>query len=125
MIDKSVYEVEVLLQMFEIYNGKIYDLLSEAIMTKQDIKTEEGDVYLDGSEAKVASSAEELLMIYSEGIKKRKTSSTSKNDSSSRSHLITQITIKRKLKNKLSQSKISIIDLAGCERWDNSNNQEI
>ena len=101
--------IEVWLSFYEIYCGKLYDLLNDKaiLFAREDHKNNVNIVGL--SENKIGCSAD-LMEFIAYGMSARVTSQNSTNNDSSRSHAILQICLKKK--NKL-HGKISFIDLAG------------
>lgn len=104
--------------LFEIYGGKLYDLLNE----KEQIKCLEdstGRVCFPGLTEHAVSSADELMDIIEQGSSIRATGSTSRNADSSRSHAVLQLHLVETDRNGDAQSEFSrltFIDLAGSER---------
>lgn len=80
--------------------------------------SESGLVEVPGAVTEEVQNAIELLDLFRRGSEFRTTASTKMNADSSRSHLITRITIS--LKNKrtehVTSGKITLVDLAGSER---------
>jgi kinesin family protein 2/24 len=111
-IVKQRNDLEVWISFYEIYCGKLYDLLNEKniLFAREDSKNNVNIVGL--SETKIGSSVD-LMEYISYGTGVRVTSQNGTNNDSSRSHAVLQITLKRK--NKV-HGKISFIDLAGSER---------
>lgn len=127
------FEVEV--QMFQLYRDGLEDLLCET--KKEDIGKKKpalkitlaehsstGLVQVQGAVSKSASSAAEVMKIFSDGSKRRAVASTNMNAESSRSHLICSVTcnmISRQFGSEKSISgKLTLVDLAGSERLDKS-----
>lgn len=100
------------MSFFEIYCGKLYDLLNSRaeLKIREDKKQ---NINVIGMEEKLISSAEEFLDVIEYGSNFRVTSQNATNADSSRSHAILQISLKE---GKKIFSKISFIDLAGNER---------
>lgn len=77
-------------------------------------------MYVEGLSEENASNYEEAMNILLRGVKNRKTSATSMNDESSRSHTIFTLNIESEFMKedvtKIRRSKINIVDLAGSER---------
>ena len=71
-----------------------------------------------GVNVRIAKSSEDLYKYLEEATQRRKVSSTKMNAESSRSHLIVSIVLKLKDKQSgdESEGKITLVDLAGCER---------
>ncbi|XP_039025063.1 kinesin-like protein KIN-13A [Hibiscus syriacus] len=117
------------LGFFEIYGGKLYDLLSERkrLFMREDGKQQVCIVGLQEFEVSDVQMVKEYI---EKGNAARSTGSTGANEESSRSHAILQLVIKKHSKVKESKrnndgneskagkvvGKISFIDLAGSER---------
>ncbi|XP_065623655.1 kinesin-like protein KIN-8B [Quercus suber] len=71
-------------------------------------------------------SADKILELLNVGNSRRKTESTEANATSSRSHAVLEITVKRKQRNKyrnqVMQGKLALVDLAGSERASETHN---
>ena len=102
----------VWVSFYEIYCGKLYDLLNEKniLFAREDAKN---NVNIVGLSERKVTSVENLMQIIEFGSGVRVTSQNGTNNDSSRSHAILQISLKSS--NKL-KGKISFIDLAGSER---------
>ncbi|XP_017036185.1 kinesin-like protein Klp10A [Drosophila kikkawai] len=99
---------------FEIYSGKVFDLLAE----KQKLRVlEDGkqQVQVVGLTEKVVDSVEEVLKLIQHGNTARTSGQTSANANSSRSHAVFQIVLRPMGSTKI-HGKFSFIDLAGNER---------
>lgn len=115
---------------FEIYHGKLFDLLGnrKRLIAREDASQNVCIVGLKEHLIRDISNVDKLLEI---GTKARSTGSTGANDESSRSHAILQLTLRKKKASKESSvqsemsrenqkgkvvGKLSFIDLAGSER---------
>ncbi|XP_055371562.1 kinesin-like protein Klp10A isoform X2 [Condylostylus longicornis] len=99
---------------FEIYSGKVFDLLSD----KQKLRVlEDGkqQVQVVGLTEKVVENVEEVLKLIQHGNTARTSGQTSANQNSSRSHAVFQIVLRPPGSTKI-HGKFSFIDLAGNER---------
>lgn len=99
---------------FEIYSGKVFDLLSD----KQKLRVlEDGkqQVQVVGLTEKVVDGVEEVLKLIQHGNTARTSGQTSANSNSSRSHAVFQIVLRPPGSTKI-HGKFSFIDLAGNER---------
>ncbi|XP_017125103.1 kinesin-like protein Klp10A [Drosophila elegans] len=99
---------------FEIYSGKVFDLLAD----KQKLRVlEDGkqQVQVVGLTEKVVDSVEEVLKLIQHGNAARTSGQTSANSNSSRSHAVFQIVLRPMGSTKI-HGKFSFIDLAGNER---------
>ncbi|MBA0748987.1 hypothetical protein Gogos_002955 [Gossypium gossypioides] len=105
---------------FEIYGGKLYDLLSDRkkLCMREDGKQQ---VCIVGLQEFRVSDVETIKELIEKGNATRSTGTTGANEESSRSHAILQLAIKRSVDGKESKpprvvGKLSFIDLAGSER---------
>ena len=109
---KSFEDLELHLSFYEIYCGKLYDLLNnkEVVTCREDAKQ---NVNIIGLTEKTITEVDEIMKYIQDGIKSRTSGQTGANAESSRSHAILQMTIKHYGK---IFGKINFIDLAGSER---------
>lgn len=105
---------------FEIYGGKLYDLLNERrkLMMREDGKQQ---VCIVGLQEYKVSNVDTIGELIEKGNATRSTGTTGANEESSRSHAILQLVIKRSVDGNESKpprvvGKLSFIDLAGSER---------
>jgi hypothetical protein len=107
--------LSVCVSFFEIYGGKIFDLLNSRHAC---VKREDGrqNVLIRGLTEHEISSAEELMQAIGWGHEARSRASTDANIDSSRSHAILQVGLRKGGKDGKSCGKLSFIDLAGSER---------
>ncbi|KAI6654940.1 hypothetical protein LOD99_2819 [Oopsacas minuta] len=106
---------------FEIYSGKLYDLLNER-KRLQILEDGKQQVQVVGLEEERVSSPGEVLRLISQGNTLRTSGKTAVNQQSSRSHAVFQI-ILRKPSGRL-HGKLSLIDLAGNERGADTANSD-
>lgn len=104
---------------FEIYGGRCQDLLHRKRLTIREDGA--GEVQIVDLEEVQPHSTEELLQIIHKGNSLRTTHATEMNDVSSRSHCICQISIRERGSAQLF-GKLSLIDLAGSERGEDTKN---
>lgn len=99
---------------FEIYSGKVFDLLAEKnkLRVLEDGKQQ---VQIVGLTERVVESVEEVLKLIQHGNSTRTSGQTSANANSSRSHAVFQIVVRPQGSAKV-HGKFSFIDLAGNER---------
>eukprot|EP00792_Barthelona_sp_PAP020_P007736 TRINITY_DN3159_c4_g1_i1.p1 TRINITY_DN3159_c4_g1~~TRINITY_DN3159_c4_g1_i1.p1 ORF type:complete len:710 (-),score=227.46 TRINITY_DN3159_c4_g1_i1:380-2374(-) len=126
LISFPQYEhLAVNVSFFEIYGGKLYDLLNDRkkLTAREDAHS---NVCIAGLKVHEVSNESELLNLIAYGNEVRSTGSTNVNADSSRSHAILQIQLidtKQRSKRKRMYGKFSFIDLAGSERAaDTANN---
>jgi hypothetical protein len=115
-LDSPMYEnlnLVVSASFFEIYNGEVFDLLSnkKKLRVLEDTKKQ---VQISGLTERIVSSVDELLKVIEHGNNARKSGKTAHNPSSSRSHAVFEIVF-RKYGAKTIHGKFSLIDLAGNE----------
>ncbi|XP_040911092.1 kinesin-like protein KIF2C isoform X3 [Toxotes jaculatrix] len=109
-LDLSAY-----VSFFEIYNGKVYDLLNK----KSKLRVLEDDrqqVQVVGLEEVYVTTAEEVIKMIQMGSACRTSGQTSANANSSRSHAVLQIVLRRNDRATTLHGKFSLVDLAGNER---------
>lgn len=111
---------QLFFSFFEIYGGKLYDLLSERkkLCMREDGKQQ---VCIVGLQEYRVSDVETIKELIEKGNSSRSTGTTGANEESSRSHAILQLAIKRSIDGNESKplrvvGKLSFIDLAGSER---------
>ena len=123
-------KLTVRLSFYEIYGGKLFDLLNgRAALTA--LEDGQQNVVIKGLLEKTIGSVEDLLMAIDSGNAVRSTGSTGANADSSRSHAVLQITLAEGVSDgaggvvvrmdartgrAVARGKFSFIDLAGSER---------
>uniref|UniRef100_A0A4X2L204 Kinesin-like protein n=1 Tax=Vombatus ursinus TaxID=29139 RepID=A0A4X2L204_VOMUR len=115
MLKKPTYEkldLKVYGTFFEIYGGKVYDLLNwkKKLKVLEDAKQQ---IQVLGLQEQEVCCVEDVLNLIELGSSYRTSGQTSVNAHSSRSHAVFQIILKRRGK---LHGKFSLIDLAGNER---------
>ncbi|XP_062509227.1 kinesin-like protein KIF2A [Corticium candelabrum] len=107
-------DLTVSCSFFEIYSGKVFDLLNEK---KKLCVLEDGNqvVQVVGLEEEIVHDVPDVLQLIQSGNTVRTSGTTSANQHSSRSHAIFQIILRKRTNGKL-YGKFSLIDLAGNER---------
>ena len=107
-------DVEIFVSFYEIYGGRCQDLLNHRhrLVVREDGK---GEVHIAGLQECCVTSGAQLLSLVAKGNQLRTTQATETNDTSSRSHAICQIVLRRAGSGKL-HGKLSLVDLAGSER---------
>ena len=109
-------KLQVSCSYFEIYSGKVFDLLSgkSKLRVLEDGKQQ---VQVVGLTETVVESVEDVLKLITSGNNLRTSGQTSANQHSSRSHAVFQIILRNASTKKLPlYGKFSLIDLAGNER---------
>ncbi|GLV45038.1 Kinesin-like protein at 10A [Carabus blaptoides fortunei] len=99
---------------FEIYSGKVFDLLSNKAKLRI-LEDGKQQVQVVGLTEKVVQTCDEVLKLIQHGNAARTSGQTSANTNSSRSHAIFQIVLRSPGMTKV-HGKFSLIDLAGNER---------
>jgi len=113
MEDESMNETSLYISFYEIYWGKLYDLLNNRKLVHPREDANQKVKIMGLTEAQITS-AEETMEVIDFGLSSRMTGSTAMNSDSSRSHAVLQISIKHD--NGKLFGKMSFIDLAGSER---------
>jgi len=104
----------VFIAFYEIYCGKLFDLLNnrQILHARENAKS---NVVIVGLQEHPVGNVQDLMEVIEFGLNSRTTGVTGANVDSSRSHAILQISLKA-LDSKEEHGKISFIDLAGSER---------
>ncbi|KAM9590627.1 kinesin-like protein KIF2A isoform 4-T4 [Morphnus guianensis] len=115
MLKKPNYnklELQVYATFFEIYSGKVFDLLNRKTKLRV-LEDGKQQVQVVGLQEREVKCVEDVLKLTEIGNSCRTSGQTSANAHSSRSHAVFQIILRRKGK---LHGKFSLIDLAGNER---------
>ncbi|XP_049618778.1 kinesin-like protein KIF2A isoform X1 [Syngnathus scovelli] len=115
MLKKPNYkklELQVYATFFEIYSGKVFDLLNRKTKLRV-LEDRKQQVQVVGLQEKEVKCTDDVLKLIEVGNSCRTSGQTSANAHSSRSHAVFQIILRRKGK---LHGKFSLIDLAGNER---------
>ncbi|ORZ19611.1 P-loop containing nucleoside triphosphate hydrolase protein, partial [Absidia repens] len=112
--DPRYHHLSASVGFYEIYQGKLYDLLNER---KQLIPRDDGNnnVVIAGLCEHPINDLDGLMQIFNIGSRSRTTGKTGANDNSSRSHAVLQVLLKSTTTDGI-HGKLSFIDLAGSER---------
>lgn len=114
--------------IFKLYNDNIRDLMTNSnsknknddvsLRIKLAEHSDSGLVEVSGAVSKDVENVSQLLRLFRRGSEFRTTASTKMNADSSRSHLITSITVTltNKRTNHVTHGKMTLVDLAGSER---------
>ncbi|KAJ3670072.1 hypothetical protein LUZ60_010396 [Juncus effusus] len=123
--DKSPDSFEVSCSYLEVYNEVIYDLLEKSSGHLELREDPQHGIIVAGLRSIKVHSADRILELLNLGNSRRKTESTEANATSSRSHAVLEITVKRKQKgqfgNQVLRGKLALVDLAGSERASETN----
>ncbi|XP_034038746.1 kinesin-like protein KIF2C isoform X2 [Thalassophryne amazonica] len=103
------------ISFFEIYNGKVYDLLNKKAKLRV-LEDDRQQVQVVGLEEVCVSTAEEVIKMIQVASACRTSGQTSANANSSRSHAVLQIVLRRNDRAATLHGKFSLVDLAGNER---------
>ncbi|XWS41704.1 hypothetical protein CRYUN_Cryun17cG0105600 [Craigia yunnanensis] len=118
--DKSSDEFEVTCSYLEVYNEVIYDLLEKSSGSLELREDPEQGIIVAGLRSIKVHSTDKILELLNLGNSRRKTENTEANVTSSRSHAVLEITVRRKQRNKyknqVMRGKLALVDLAGSER---------
>ena len=103
--------------LFEIYGGKLFDLLNDRKPVKC-LENHRGKVCFPGLSEHPVSNANELMDVIETGAANRSTGCTSKNADSSRSHAVLQLSLRKDVgrQKNVEHGRLTFIDLAGSER---------
>ncbi|BAM40443.1 kinesin-like protein [Theileria orientalis strain Shintoku] len=93
-------QIDVVLSFFEIYSGKLYDLLQNR-KPLESLDNGKNEVIIRDLSAKTVNSKDELVELMLSGLNLRKIGQNSQNDRSSRSHALLRIELKNKETSKL------------------------
>ncbi|KYO46429.1 kinesin-like protein KIF2C isoform X1 [Alligator mississippiensis] len=104
--------LEVYVTFFEIYNGKVFDLLNKKAKLRV-LEDGKQQVQVVGLQERQVGCAEDVIKMIEMGSACRTSGQTFANSSSSRSHACFQILLRRRGK---LHGKFSLVDLAGNER---------
>jgi kinesin family protein 2/24 len=110
----SCRNTTISIAIFEIYGGRIQDLLNKRNRLKV-LENGNGEVVISGLEEFEASTPGDFLALIEAGQCNRTTHATEANDESSRSHAICQVLFRDSATKRL-KGKLSLVDLAGSER---------
>ena len=100
---------------FEIYSGKVFDLLNNKVKLRI-LEDGKQQVQVVGLTEKVVTNVDEVLKLIQKGNQARTSGQTSANSNSSRSHAVFQIILRSNMLMSKIHGKFSLIDLAGNER---------
>ncbi|XP_040438045.1 kinesin-like protein KIF19 isoform X3 [Falco naumanni] len=113
----SDVECEVSMSYLEIYNEMIRDLLNPSLGCLQLREDAGGAVRVAGITEVSATNADEVMQLLARGNRQRTQEPTAANRTSSRSHAVLQVTVRRRRRGRgLRHGRLFLIDLAGSER---------
>lgn len=111
----QLFGIDIAVAYIEIYNEKVYDLLSPGMAPLAVRDNSDGKVVVQGMTEKRVSSVEEFGQAVAQGAKKRKSAKTLLNAESSRSHAVLSIFVTLATESSRVRTKINLVDLAGSE----------
>lgn len=108
--------------LFEIYGGKLFDLLNDRAPVKC-LENHKGRVCFPGLSEHPITDVEQLMGLIEHGSTNRSTGSTSANRDSSRSHAVLQLHLRKTVGRNanVEHGRLTFIDLAGSERGADTN----
>ncbi|KAF2084836.1 kinesin family protein-like protein [Saccharata proteae CBS 121410] len=133
-VDRTA-EYAIVISMYEVYNDRIFDLLTGAAMTNKSNNNRRRALLFKSTEQSpdrkvvaglkkiICSTLEEALMVLETGLNERKVAGTGSNAVSSRSHGFFCVEVKkrdRETRGPWSGSTLTVVDLAGSERARNA-----
>ncbi|XP_029166601.1 kinesin-like protein KIF21B [Nylanderia fulva] len=108
-------EFELYCSFIEIYNEEVIDILS-GLRTPLSLREVNGEIVIYGVKEFTVEDIKECIALLKKGCLERTTKSTKMNISSSRSHAIFTLNLKRVVGGRTVLSKFNFVDLAGSER---------
>ncbi|CAI8026232.1 Kinesin-like protein KIF2A, partial [Geodia barretti] len=124
--EHSQKKLEVCASYFEIYLGKVFDLLNKKSRLRI-LENAQHEVQIVGLKEEPVYDLSDVLRLISSGNSCRTSGTTSANQHSSRSHAVFQIILRKRQSGKLHgklHGKLSLIDLAGNERGADTANSD-
>lgn len=118
MVKRPEYRhLSVQVSLFEIYGGKLFDLLNARKQVKC-LEDSKGKVCFPGLTEHPVGGPDDLMELIEEGATNRSTGTTSRNADSSRSHAVLQLKLRKDIgrKKNVEHGRLNFIDLAGSER---------
>ncbi|CAL8344472.1 unnamed protein product [Merluccius merluccius] len=119
----SKLNVSPYVSFFEIYNGKVFDLLNEKAKLRV-LEDDKQQVQVVGLEEVFVTKTDDVIKLIEMGSACRTSGQTSANANSSRSHAILQVTLRHNDRAASLYSKFSLVDLAGNERGTDVNSND-
>uniref|UniRef100_A0A0R3RWU4 Kinesin-like protein n=1 Tax=Elaeophora elaphi TaxID=1147741 RepID=A0A0R3RWU4_9BILA len=115
--DYKRYSLQVCCSFFEIYGGKVFDLIGNKAMLRV-LEDGKKEVQVIGLQEVPVHDEDDVIELIKKGTVVRTAGTTSANANSSRSHAVFQIILRKKTEKGLGRvwGKFSLIDLAGNER---------
>lgn len=111
----TLFKTKVSMLYVEVYNEKVYDLLSDSKEPMPVREDANGKVVIPGLTEKQIKTEEEFTKLFREGNQRRKIGCTLLNQKSSRSHAMLTLKIALATDESITTTKINMVDLAGSE----------
>eukprot|EP00980_Cylindrotheca_fusiformis_P004793 scaffold1028_cov135-Cylindrotheca_fusiformis.AAC.3 len=124
MLEKPEYShLNLQVSLFEIYGGKLYDLLNGRSPIKC-LEDSKGKVCFPGLTEHPVEDPDRVMQLIEEGAANRSTGTTSRNADSSRSHAVLQLKLRKDVgrRTNVEHGRLNFIDLAGSERGADTSN---
>jgi len=124
MVQRPEYShLRVQVSLFEIYGGKLFDLLNGRGAVKC-LEDSRGKVCFPGLTEHPIDGPDRLMELIELGAENRSTGTTSRNADSSRSHAVLQLKLRKDVNRKknVEHGRLNFIDLAGSERGADTSN---
>lgn len=117
MKERPDIQYQTTIRMLEIYNEKIFDLLSRSSLVEARLD-QNGHVLFPSAVSMEVSTVDEMRKVLSQGNDARRVAATSSNEHSSRSHMLFILTVSalNASTNQKSEGRLVLVDLAGSER---------
>lgn len=112
---------EVNCQCFEIYNDKVFDLMTASSNATINVEYRNGQVHMVGLSTTSVNRETNMTQLLESINERRRTGRTNLNAESSRSHCVFKVMMSRKGKQ---FGVLNLIDLAGNERWIGEDGQQ-
>lgn len=125
-------EYAILISMYEVYNDRVFDLLTPATLNKSTKESRRRPLLFKPTEQSpdrkvvaglrkvICASMKEALMVLEAGLNERRVAVTNSNSTSSRSHGFFCVEVKKRRRSRTpglwGGSSLTIVDLAGSER---------
>ncbi|XRB04222.1 kinesin-like protein [Pycnococcus provasolii] len=122
----SADDFDVSCSYLEVYNEVIVDLLVPVSGPLELREDPDQGIMVAGLRRVQVHDANEIMALLSDGNARRKTEATNANQTSSRSHAVLEVVVRRSERNrylgKVMRGKLAMVDLAGSERAAETNN---
>ncbi|KAF7852723.1 hypothetical protein EAF04_010916 [Stromatinia cepivora] len=125
-------EYAILISMYEVYNDRIFDLLTPAVLNKSTKESRRRSLLFKFTEQSpdrkvvaglrkiICGGMKDALMVLEAGLNERRVAGTNSNSTSSRSHGFFCVELKKRRRSRIpgawGGSSLTVVDLAGSER---------